>query len=409
MSSIRLSLLVTFLGCSACTAPSTRCGDGTVLTDGECRADAVAPSCAAGTVRSGDACVPDLPQLCGEGTRVGDTQCTATPAGTTCGAGTRLDGTACIVADPLTCGANTVRQGSACIGTSSPLTCGSGTQQQGAQCVAVGGVQCATGTTLSNNQCVPLLSSICGTGTSPANNGTQCVSTLACGTGTTRVGNVCQPNLSTVCGTGTLGSAGTCQVDGASVCDTGLVFTAGKCRVAAGSAGLQAFTSAASTHKVSYFRDKVTDVTDMRIAITNLSQGSADGWTGANAALVGQGESLLISARGAWYGPAFQLQIGQPLSVSLQNTTTSGGQCSDSNPNISPVTVSTSWLARANFWSWSAASATNSVCVLGGSMVLERTAGAPGGPDRVKITLNVQFKDGTTWQDLVFWADHRTD
>src|SRR5262249_32067003 len=133
-----------------------------------------------------------------------------------------------------------------------------------------------------------------------------------------------------------------------------------------------------------------------------------DGWTGTGAALVGQGVALLVYARGAWYQPAYELQTGHPLNVLLQNST-SGGQCADTSPSAN-TGVSSSWLARANFWSWNAATATNAACVLGGSMLLERFAATQAGvPDRVKITLNVQFNDGTVWQDLVFWADHRTD
>ena len=104
------------------------------------------------------------------------------------------------------------------------------------------------------------------------------------------------------------------------------------------------------------------------------------------------------SALGA--GSSFPLQIGQRRVLDVQSSVMGSGACiARRHDALAPGYGD----AYANFYVWSAASATQRGCAAGGSVLLELVPQT--GRDQVRLTVNLQFADGTTWIDRVFLVD----
>lgn len=383
-----------------CVIDSTRaCGPYTSFANGVC----VGATCGAGTLYDGTACVADL-QECAEGTtRAGD-KCIASPrcgAGTSnvngecvatiqsCSDGASLNGTQC-AGTIRSCAAGTSLAGSACVATIQ--TCGTGTMLSGSSCVS-SELTCGTGTAQVGKQCNVNLSTVCSTDTTGAG-GTTCVGRVTCGTGTQRQGDVCNPSYSTICASGTTSSNGKCVLDGATACGAGTVFSNGKCEVPVQSSSLQAFT-ASSTLKSSYDHEDYYYMTGYRtrhrVIITDLSQGNADAWASNEIAPVGMGGALHLKIDG--------LSLSGSTIIPITNASLTGGACKTGlQPASQPSPASSG--TYANFFSWNLSNPTLTACAVGGSVKLESVR--LSGVDSVRVTVNTQFNDGTTWVDRVF-------
>ncbi len=397
MNHIRMCLSAAVLvlwGCTEAPASELACGAGTTSSAGKC-VPALETLCGEGTVAQAGRCVAAQAQVtCGRGTVLEGSTCVSTASSITCGAGTVQQGSECVPFSTLSCGAGTVQQGSECV-PSSTLSCGAGTVRQGSECVPSSTLSCGTGTARAGDVCQADLSKVCGTDTTGSNNGTSCVSVVSCGSGTSRNGNVCSVS-SSACGTGTTLSGGRCEVSPGSVCGAGTVWENGQCVKPVQSPTLEAFTGHAALAK-SFYKNKSIGVGggyqyEYRAVVTDLSQGSADGWVQSGAALVGDGAAVHVTFHGLATlstGSSFEEKIRSALVDGVCNT------------SLTPTsTQSGSGETYANFFAWSSTVSSMRVCALGGSVKVGRLT--VGGVDTARLTFNVQFSDGTVWQDKVF-------
>ncbi len=187
-----------------------RCGQGTILRDGVCLAEALGPQveCGAGTVLTDEGVceaveVTDPDGLrCGPGTERRDGLCVAVEVdGLVCGRNTREVGGIC-QADPcdgLQCGPGTRRSGDLCEAVPTDgLACGPRTRPEGDLCVVDVGPGCAPcgeGARFVDGACVGLeLGLRCGEGTFENDGFCEVEPTepLVCGEGTRRVGQTCE-------------------------------------------------------------------------------------------------------------------------------------------------------------------------------------------------------------------------
>lgn len=382
-----------------------------------CGAPVIEDPCGPGTVLRSGKCEPDLTTLCGAGTEGSSGRCTALPAEGTvrCGAGTALSGEECLATlscgggtvesegkcvpvDGLSCGPGTTVEGTHCV-PSDPLTCGSGTTRSGSQCIASTTLSCGSGTAQVGSVCKPDLGVVCGTDTVAANNGTTCVSSLSCSTGTKRQSNACVADTAVVCGAGTKADGGKCVVDEASVCGAGTTYSNGQCVPTPPNPTLTTF-SGATNLKTSFYEEYIgaSSGYELRAVITDLNQSGADAWAEAEASMVGQGAAvhLVIDT------PSSIPSTG--LLVTVDDASGSGSCSTLLDPSDEPGPWNTTYV---NFFQWNGASPSVVACSEGGSIKIERDTTVV--PNQVKMTFNVQFSDGTLWQDRVFTATHRAE
>ncbi len=382
-------------------ASSIRCGAGTREQAGECLPieSTATVLCGPGTTLREGACIPVSMLACGSGTHLVDGECVPDSV-VACGSGTHLENGTCVPDLTVECGEGTHLVGGECL-AESQLRCGTGTRMVGDECVGTG-MTCGSGTVASGTSCAPAMSQICGTDTEIANSGTSCVGVLSCGSGTLRSGDVCRPNLSSVCGQGTTLSGSQCAI-AASACGTGTTLINGRCEVPPPTTDLGAF-SGNNALRVSYanFEDRGRNRTQHRVIITDLSQGSADGWTASLATPVGSGFAVHVRSEDDTCCSRQRLYVGEPRMVYIDSSVNPQGACIVRTPNSFPSTDLGSFV---NFFRWTNTSATQVVCSSGGSIQLERFID-PQNADRVRITANVQFNDGTVWQDKIFVADY---
>ncbi len=385
--------MLLLVGCTeAPTSQQQTCGAGTRSSSGQC-VPALDTLCGEGTTAQGGRCVAPARIACGEGTVLQGSSCVSTVAPVACGEGTVLQGSSCVsTVTSVACGAGTVLQGAECVPTST-LRCGAGTVQQGSECIPASTLSCGTGTTQVGSACQPDLSKVCGTDTASANNGSTCVSVLSCGAGTSREGNVCRASES-ACGAGTVFSGGKCEVSPGAVCGAGTVWEKGQCIKPVQSPTLAAFSSA--TLKGGFYKQTIT-VTggqqyEYQAVVTDLSQGSAEGWAQSNAALVGDGAAVHVTFLGPGSTPT-----GSSFVESIRSASSSGACNTSLAPDSKPVGGGSTY---ANFFRWGSTRSALVACALGGSVKVERLT--VNGTDTARLTFNVEFSDGTLWQDKVF-------
>ena len=121
-----------------------------------------------------------------------------------------------------------------------------------------------------------------------------------------------------------------------------------------------------------------------RLVITDMTQGTADGWTSTGAPMIGNGVALHM----VWHQ-----STSNPLVIS--NSVGSNGICFDASPNSVATDPRKPYI---NFFVWSGAEVTLHLCSLGGTAVLDTA-------DSRTITFNVAFSDGTYWIDKTFSLD----
>lgn len=369
------------------------CGAGSPDdTGGSCQ-QATVVTCAVGTTLVGDTCVSDL-QQCGEGTLREGSQCVAMACapGASCGTGTALSNGVC-VASLQGCGTGTTMSGSQCV--ASIQSCGVGTVLSGSQCVATG-LTCGAGTTTMNNQCTVNLAAVCSTDTSSS--GATCVGKVMCGTGTLRMGDVCNANLGTVCGVGTTASNGKCVPD-STACGPGTTFANGQCGLPVQVASLQTFTAAtnlkASHDHWTIYLSNGGYRTAHRLMFTDLSQGNADVWVTSEIDPIGQGVALHLEFTA-------ELDLADESIRPIVSGEYTNGRCDSSlAPGDEPSNHSGTYV---NFFTWNQGSPAITACALGGSVKAERLV--VNGVDSVRLTINTQFNDNTTWVDKVFVAPY---
>lgn len=416
-------LLVVTLG-SSCQ-PSAVCGVGTGLVAGECVPVGGQMSCGSGTTAQGDQCVavvqcgagtvntngnclPQNPLACGAGTTAQNGTCTA--ALQTCGAGTTVQGTSCVatvqscgagaslqsgvcVAALQSCGTGTTAQGSSCVATLQ--ACGAGTIVSGTQCVSQG-LTCGTGTTAVGNLCSVNFGTVCSTDTVAS--GASCVGRVTCATGTTRVGDACQPQLATLCGPGTRSVNGRCELN-PTACGAGTVLNNGQCVLPTPVPSFTTFTSSTSLN-VAYDHEDYYYMTGYRtwhrVIITDLSAGNAVTWATNEISPVGVGSALHLKIDG------LSLSTGSTLTRAIADGRWQGACDTSLTPTELAATTSQTY---ANFFGWNNAMPSMVVCGAAGSVMIERLNIAT--VDSVRITLNVQFSDGTVWTDKIFTTPYR--
>ncbi len=211
---LALMCLMLLAGCGrsdiAPPGQGARCGQGTILRDGVCLAEALGPQveCGAGTVLTDDGVCEAVEVTepdglrCGPGTERRDGLCVAVEVdGLVCGRNTREVSGIC-QADPcdrLQCGPGTRRSGDLCEAVPTDgLACGPRTRPDGAFCVVDVGPGCAPcgeGARFVDGACVGLeLGLRCGEGTFEVDGFCEVEPTepLVCGEGTRRVGQTCE-------------------------------------------------------------------------------------------------------------------------------------------------------------------------------------------------------------------------
>lgn len=279
-----------------------------------------------------------------------------------------------------------MRVGDECVApTLSGLSCGAGTHPEAGACVADTTLRltCGTGTVAVGNECRVNLSTVCGTDTRVANAGTTCVGKVQCGSGTQL-------------------SADTCAVDSAQVCGSGTTWSGSQCVTSPSNPSFAAFT-AGSSHTGSFFdRDNSTSFNILhsyRFVATDLTQGTADGWSEVLAPMIGSGGALHLK----WNHNTSLAVSATPETIAFRNGTDSAGHCksglepdSEPNSNIDGTYV--------NFFGWNSTTASVAVCGSGGSVNFVRELTTP---QRIKMTFNVQFSDGSTWINKVLYAEYR--
>ncbi len=419
---VLLALSSSFLSCES----TVTCGPGTALSGGACvptqglscgtgttvmgDACVAIASCGAGTVNQGGSCVPQSPLSCGTGTTAINGRCEASIQ--TCGAGTSALGTSCVapvqqcgagttlqnatcVATVQSCGAGTSAQGTSCV--AALQSCGAGTTASGTQCVTQG-LTCGAGTATVGSQCAVNLGTVCSTDTVGAG-GTTCVGRVTCATGTTRVADACQPQLSTLCGPGTHVVSGRCELDGAVACGPGTTLTGGRCVLPTPVPSLATFTASTSLN-VAYDHEDYYYMTGTRtwhrVIITDLSAGNALSWATSQIAPVGTGAALHLKL------DSLSLSLNSSITKTIANARFTGGACDTSlvPTDLAGTTAET----YANFYGWSLATPTMNACSAAGSVRLDRLM--INSVDTVRITLNVQFNDGTVWMDKIYTAPY---
>lgn len=275
------------------------------------------------------------------------------------------------------------------------------------------GPLCGQGTVLREGVCVSDTSARCGPGTELVQDVCLAIPTpgnLRCGVNTSLKGDSCEAAV-VACGAGTVFQGGECRPTGTNVsCGPGTVLTGGECRptspvpglsCGAGTAqvGTQCVAASASSATLAAFSANANLVGAHGVGpgqratiITTFAQSQADAMVLSNAQPVGNGASLQVGAQ--YSGAIGSLAPGDFTTVAVAPLAGAACPVGQSDPAFFPGPFNQAFVL---FREWSASTGKVKACGKAGSVRYERL---PTGS--VKVTFNVEFSDGTLWQDRNF-------